>query len=124
MRSHLIVADQDFTDYIVQDSYNVVSEDVYKSWEDGNMLEHRVIVKTKVKGKFKISCNERGLSLSDFLSAWNSAVNNGVVTLGVYVVNEDSFKLLECYYKITSAQHIKSIGGKLYDVLDIEITQR
>ena len=37
MRSHLIVADQDFTDYIVQDSYNVVSEDVYKSWEDGNI---------------------------------------------------------------------------------------
>ena len=124
MRTHLIIGGEDLTDYIVQDSYDVNSNDVYESWKDGNMMEHRIIVASKVKGKFKIACSEATLPLSDFLETWNSAVTNGVVTLGLYVTNTDTFEALECYFSIKSAQHIKSTGGKLYDVLDVEVTQR
>lgn len=124
MRTHFVVGGQDFTDYIVENSYDVNTEDVYESWQDGNMLEHRIIVASKVKGKFKIVCASDKLTIANFLSTWNSAVVRGVVTLGLYVTNTDTFEALECYYKIKSSQHIKSTGGTLYDVLEIEVTQR
>lgn len=125
MRSHLIVNGTDLTDHIVKDSYSVYREDVYDSWNDGNMLEHRIIKASKVKGKFKIVCNPDKFTIANFLTVWNSAVDQyGVITLGAYVVNTDTFEALQCYYKITPSKHIKSMGGKLYDVLEIEITQR
>ena len=124
MRSHLIIGQNDYTDYIVADSYDVNANDVYESWKDGNMMEHRIIVASKVKGKFKVALSDDTLSLANFLTAWNSAVVNGVITLGLYVTNQNAFKALNCYYSIKSAQHIKSTGGKLYDVLEIELTER
>lgn len=124
MKTHLVIGETDYTNYIVPDSYDIHTESVYESWKDGNMLEHRIIIASKAKGKFKIRCSEDTLPLSDFISAWNSEVENGVVTLGLYVINTDTFEALECYYDIKPAQHIKSTGGKLYDVLEINITQR
>ena len=124
MRTHLVVGNRDFTDYIVENSYNVYTDDVGYSWEDGNGVEHMIVTTTKVKGKFKIVCSPDNLTLSDFLSVWNGAVDNNVVTVGLYVITTDTFEALECYYEIKPSQHIKSTGGKLYDVLEITIRQR
>lgn len=124
MRTHLVVGNRDFTDYIVENSYNVYTDDVGHSWEDGNGVEHMIVTTSKVKGKFKIVCSPDSLTLSDFLSVWNGAVNNNIVTIGLYVITTDTFEALECYYEIKPSQHIKSTGGKLYDVLEITIRQR
>lgn len=124
MKTHLTVYNTNLTDYIVPDSYEVYEEDVYKSWEDGNMVEHRVQIAKKVKGKFKIRCSEDTLPLSQFLDKWNHTITNGYAQIGVYVINKDSFQAVQCYYAIRPAQHVKSIGGQLYDVLEVEITQR
>lgn len=124
MRTHLVINNTDYTDYIVGDSYEVNSEDIYESWKDGNMREHRIIIAKKVNGSLQIACSEETLRLSDFLAAVDAATNNGVLTMGLYVPNTDSFEALECYYHIESSQHIKSIGGKLYDVLTLNLTER
>lgn len=124
MRSHLVVGNHDLTDYIVENSYEVYTDDVGHSWEDGNGVEHMIVTTTKVKGQFKIVCSPDKMTLAQFLSIWNSAVVNHVVTLGLYVVTTDTFESLECYYEMKPSQHIKSTGGKLYDVLEITIRQR
>ena len=124
MRTHFVIGGSDYTNFIVKDSYQVNANDVYESWKDGNMLEHRIIIASKVKGKFKIKCNPSELPLSDFLNAWNAQVSNGVITLGLYVTNKDSFEQLECYFDIQSSQHIKSLGGTFFDVLEVEVTER
>lgn len=124
MKTHLVVGNQDLTKYIVDGSYSVYSTDVYESWKNGNALEVRVIPAKKVRGSFKIVCAPDKLALSDFLALWNSAVVLGSITLGLYVINTDSFEALECYYEIKPSQHIKSIGGVFYDVLEITVTER
>lgn len=124
MRAHLVINDADYSDYIVASSYDVNSEDVYESWKDANFTEHRVTVAEKVKGKFKILCDPFRFTVGAFLSAWNAAVTNNVITLELYVINKNILKEVNCYYNIKSAQHIKSIGGKLYDVLEVEISER
>ena len=124
MKTHLVVGGRDLTSYIVDGSYSVYAEDVYESWRNGNALEVRNIPTSKVKGKFQITCAPDKLALDDFLALWNSAVELGSVTLGLYVINTGLFQALECYYEIKPAQHIKSTGDVFYDVLEISITER
>ena len=124
MKTHLVVSNQDLTKYIVDGSYSIYSTDVYESWKNGNALEIRNISASKVKGSFKIVCAPDKLALDDFLALWNSAVSLGAITLGLYVINKDSFEALECYYEIKPSQHIKSSGGVFYDVLEITVTER
>ena len=126
MRNHLTVANQNFTPYIIDGTYDIQTEDQYEKWDDANMVEHRVIVTSKVKGSFQIVCSNRtnSITLADFLLTWSSAVNNGVVTLGLYVPSRNSFEALDCYYEIKSADHILSADGDFIDVLTIELKER
>ncbi|MBO7430404.1 MAG: hypothetical protein J6U56_05260 [Spirochaetia bacterium] len=124
MRSHLVVNNTDYTDHIVPDSYDIYSEDIYESWLDGNKREHRIIVAKKIRGSLQIRCAPGILPLSTFLASWNTATDNGVTTMGIYVPNEDKFSAIEAYCAIKPAQHIKDVGGNLYDVLTIEISER
>ena len=126
MKIHFTVANTDLTKYIVSGTYKINSKDSYESWEDGNMLEHRVIIAQKVEGSFDIGCSNRtgGLTLAHFLELWNSAVDNGVVTLGLYVPSLNQFKALNCYYTITTKDHILSGDGDFIDVLTISIKER
>ena len=126
MRNHLTVSSTDLTKYIVAGSYKVNTKDAYESWEDGNMLEHRIIVTRKVEGSFEIGCSDTlgGISLADFLALWDAATDNGVATIGVYVPNLNEFKAINCYYSISSKEHILSAGGEFIDVLTVTIKER
>lgn len=123
MKRHIVVNDMDLTPYVVNGSYKINASDRYESWEDGNLIEHRIIVGSKVSGSFKIACGGE-LSLADFMANWSAAVDNGVLTIGLYVLNIDSFEALECYFEIENDSHILTAGGKLIDVLDIKIKER
>ncbi len=126
MQSHLIIHGVDYTPYIVQGSYEIGTNDVYESWEDGNMVEHRVIVTRKVNGSVQILCSDmpRCKKASDFIADLDAATDNGVLTLGVYVPNLGSFKAINCYYSLKNAQHVKSIGGVFTDVFTLQIKER
>lgn len=124
MRVHLVVDSNDLTDYIVDGSYDVNTEDAYESWQDGNMVEHRVIVGQKVVGSFSILCSDKTITLADFLTYWNNAVDNGVVTIGLYVPSLNSFEALNCYYEITNAEHIKRVDDSFIDVMKVIVKER
>lgn len=124
MQTHITVNSVDMTPYVVDGSYDVVSNDSYESWKDGNFVEHRVIVTSKVEGSFEIVCSDKTITLSDFLTAWNAAVSNGVVTIGLYVPTLNSFQALECYYEIENPDHIKKMDDTFVDVLKIKVKER
>ena len=67
---------------------------------------------------------DKTITLSDFLTAWNSAVNNGVVTIGCTVLNKNAFEAIEAYYEITGKDHIKKGDGKIIDVMSVKIQER
>lgn len=126
MRNHLTVAGHDLTKYIVDGTYDINTDDIYESWNNGNMVEHRGPTFQKVIGSFDICCTDQTgeLSLADFLSYWNSAVRNKVATLGLYVPSLNEFMALECYYTIQSKEHIKKGDGTFIDVLTVTIKER
>lgn len=122
----VVVNNADITNYIVEGSYKMGSSDASESWEDGNKKEHRVIVATKISGQFQVVCSNRAnsITLSDFLALWNGAVNNGVVTLGVYVLDTGTFEAIEAYYEIENVKHDRAGDGSFIDVLEIKIKER
>lgn len=124
MQTHLTVNGTDMTDYIVDGSYNVKTVDAYESWKDGYLVEHRVIVSSKVEGEFSILCSDKTISLADFLTAWNAAVSNGVATIGLYIPTSNSFEAIECYFEINNPEHIKRTDDTFVDVLTITVKER
>lgn len=123
MKTHIVVNNTDLTPYIVDGSYDVNASDTYESWQDGNFKEHRVIVASKVSGSFQIACGG-GLTLSAFLGIWDGAVDNGVLTIGLYVPNKDTFGVYECYFEMENKDHILTAGGRWVDVFNIKIQER
>jgi hypothetical protein len=122
----VVVNNTEITNYIVEGSYKMDSSDTYESWKDGNMREHRIVIAQKINGSFQVVCSNRSnsITLANFLTLWNSAVNNGVVTLGVYVLDTDSFEAIEAYYEIENVKHDRAGDGSFIDVLEITITER
>lgn len=126
MQSHLIIGGVDYTPYIVDGSYAIDSEDVYESWNDGNMVEHRIVVTNKVTGSVQILCSEEGTwpRVNVLLADIAAATDNYVLTCGVYVPSRGAFEAINCYYSLKNAKHIKSIGGKFTDIFTLEIKER
>ena len=122
----VVINNTDITNYIVEGSYQMDSSDIYESWKDGNMREHRIIVSHKIKGKFQVVCSNRAnsITLADFLTLWNNAVVNGVLTIGVYVLDTNQFEAIEAYYDIENTKHDRAGDGSFIDVLEITITER
>lgn len=126
MQSQVVVSSTDISRYIVDGTYNLNTEDQYESWKDGNLIEHRIIVSTKIRGSFQVvlSNKRRDMSLSDFMTLWNSAVSNGVATIGVRAANTGVFEAIECYYSMKNVSHALSADGTFVDVIEIEISER
>lgn len=126
MQSHLIINGVDYTPYIVQDSYKINTNDKFESWQDGNMVEHRVIVAQKVSGSVQIVCSEQGdwLRSSKYISDLAAATDNGVLTALVFVPSLNMSKVVDCYYENTNVNHLKSTGGEFTDVFELKITER
>lgn len=112
----------DITSYIDKDTYSVNSKKIYESWQNGNYVEVRVPIRKKVQGKFKIRCG-KGLSYADFLTNWESAVEDDVVTMGVFVQNDNEFEAIEAYFEFTGEKHVELDSGAIYDEITVEFEE-
>lgn len=123
---NVVVNNVNITKHIVVGSYKMDSVDEYKSWMDGNLKEHRIVIAKKIEGKFQIVCSNRSssITLADFLTLWNGAVRDNAVTIGVYVLDTDKFEVIEAYYEIENVKHDKAGDGSFIDVLQITIKER
>ena len=122
--THVVIGGIDITPYIVDGTYDINSEDSYESWNDGNMVEHRVIVTQKVIGSFDIVCCWKTIMPNEFAELINRLDNNGVLTIGLFVPTKSSFKAVSCYYNITSKEHNLDAHGNPIDIFTISLKER
>lgn len=119
------VNDIDITPYINKKSYKVNSKMEYESWQDGNFVEHRIQVRKRITGSFEIAVyGYQDMDLQAFLDNWNEAVNNGAVTMGLFVQNDNQFKAIEAYYSMSGVTHHELLNGDYYDRLTVSISER
>lgn len=125
MNTLVVVNNTDITPYIDWNSYKMISNDVYKSWENANYVEHRIYTRSKVKGSFRVwLCGINDMDIDAFMELWNGATNNHITTLGVYVQTENRIKAINAYCDIKPDSHKEMINGNYFDVLTVEVTER
>lgn len=121
----VIVNGTDITPYINDSTYKIEAKTVSKEWEDGNFVTHKIVVREKISGKFRVALyGKDGMGLKEFLELWDSAVKNYVVTLSVFVQNKNKSELIEAFYDIKPVSHHEADSGVAVDVLEISLEER
>ena len=114
----------DITKYIIKDTYDVNTEPVFESWQDGNFKEHRVYIRDRVKGSFDvIFFDDDNGAYQDFLDLLASVTVNRVTTIGLYVLNTSQTGLFEVYYTIKAVQHAETTDGRMVNKMTIDLEE-
>lgn len=118
------IANTNITKYIIKSTYEVDTEPVYESWQDGNFREHRIYVRDRVKGKFDvIFFDEDNTAYQDFLTLLANGTSNHLTTMGIYVENSSSFEAIQAYVHITSSQHAETDDGRMVNKMTLNIEE-
>ena len=70
------IGDNDYSDKVLMDTYNVNQIDIYTQWEDANGTIHRDIYRTKIQGNFDIQISKMS-EYTAFINDIRSHRNNG-----------------------------------------------
>ena len=118
------VSNTNITKYIIKDTYKVNSEPVYESWTDGNFHEHRIYIRDRVKGSFDvIFFDEDNGAYQDFLDLLDSATDNRLLTMGLFVVNQSKFDGFQVYYTLSQAQHAETTDGRMVNKMTMHVEE-
>ena len=123
---NIVIGQTNIRDYIIEGTYKMDAVDAYESWQDGNFVQHRVIVTSKVNGSFDVACcNKTGsITLADFCSIFSNAEDEGVILASVYVTNKGAQRTIEAYYKMTTKAHTLLADGTFLDVVTVSIEEK
>jgi hypothetical protein len=123
---NVVIGQTNIKNYIIEGTYKMDSSDSYESWQDGNFVQHRVIVTSKVNGSFDVACcNKTGsITLSDFCDIFTNAEDEGVILATLHVTNKGIMKTIEAYYKMTTKEHTLLADGTFLDVLTVTIEEK
>ena len=112
------------TKYIIKDSYDINSEPVYQSWQDGNFREHRIYTRDRIEGDFEvIFFDEDNGAYEDFLELLAGSTSNHLTTMGLFVLNDSSFEALQAYVQITAKQHAETSDGRMVNKMTLKIEE-
>ena len=115
----------DITPYINSKSYEMNEESQFESWMDGNYVEHRIYTRPRVHGTFDVILfGLNDMDTEAFLTNWNAAVNNHVLTAQVFVQNTNIFKTVNAFFTFNGTFHREMINGNYCDKLTVEIQER
>lgn len=83
------VGNNDYSDKVVMDTYNVNRIDIYTSWEDANGRTHRDVYRKKIQGEFEMLISNVS-EYRDFITdVHNNTTNGGYVPCKVFINNYD-----------------------------------
>lgn len=81
------IADKDYSDKVVTDTYDVNQIDVYTAWEDANGTMHRSVYRQKIQGQFDMQISKLS-EYQQFIQDLNAAkLSSGSVELHLAVNN-------------------------------------
>ena len=127
MNRLVVIGETDITPYIDWQSYKMEQKSAYESWKDGNYIEHRIYVRTRLEGSFRVwLAGINGMDTEAFISLIESATTNHVTTMGVYDPTSGSMtvKAIEAYVTITPGKHREMMNGQYFDILTVKVTEK
>lgn len=127
MNRLVVIGNTDITPYIDWQSYKMDRKPAYESWKDGNYIEHRIYVRTRLEGSFRVwLAGINGMDTEAFINLIESATANHVTTMGVYdpVSGSTTVKAIEAYVDITPGKHREMMNGDYFDILTVKVSEK
>jgi len=117
----------DYTKFIEVPSYKVNCFDVADEWTDGDRVKHKHIVRTQIKGTFKLKFME----VSDFNEFFRTITQNkiqtgdysGTVICSVYVNNKDEVSSGYFFIDADPKDEAPVMGGIKWEGFEVTIEE-
>lgn len=118
------IGNTDLTDYVDIQNYDVQKEPIYEEWTDGNYVNHRNIVRTRIKGTVKVGFRN-STDVASFLSVLSSNVQvGGYYPASVFTNDDNTLNTANIF--ISDVAEIKRdlVNGRVWHEYTLEIEER
>jgi hypothetical protein len=118
------IGDEDFTNLIQVPSYKVNNKPVYNTWTDADYIDHRDIVREKIRGSFRMLIDS-----DEDLLRWLTAISNyttsgGYVPVTLYVDNLAEQCEADMYIDFDIPEDRPYYGNKKHDPFEVKLEER
>lgn len=114
----------DLTPYMDYQNYSMNDVPVFQTWTDGNMIEHRNSIRTRIAGSFQLVFTSTA-DFNSFLSLMSSAVNvNGYYSVTAYVQNTNSTESFDAFIEYDSESKFDFTNSREYHLVKMNVRQR
>lgn len=118
------IGSTDLTAYADIQNFNINREDVYESWTDGNWIDHREIVRTRIRGTFQLGF-KASAAWESFLALMSSEQDAaGFFPVTVYVQNTGSTETIDAFLDITGAAKWDWVNDRFWRTISVTLTER
>jgi hypothetical protein len=114
----------DLTPYMDYQKYSMNNVPVYQTWTDGNMIEHRNSIRTRIEGSFQLIYTSTA-DFNSFLTLMSSAIqSNGYYSVSAYVQNTNSTESFEAFIEYDSESRFDFTNSREYHLVKMKVRQR
>lgn len=114
----------DITPWIDIQDYDMQASDVYTTWTDANDVDHRVVTRRRISGKFQVGF-DKAADFAAFTALLISAKNaDGYYSVTAYVNNTGETVTFDAYLDCTDADKWDLLNSRQWQVQDVTVTGR
>lgn len=118
------IGQNDLTPYMDYQKYSMNDVPVYQTWTDGNMIEHRNSIRTRIEGSFQLIYTSTA-DFNSFLTLMSSAIqSNGYYSVSAYVQNTNSTESFEAFIEYDSESRFDFTNSREYHLVKMKVRQR
>lgn len=118
------IGSTDITPTIDVQNYNVNRTEIYESWTDGNLREHRNTVRGKIAGTFPVGFASYA-DLQTFVALLNSARQpDGYYNIESSVNNLPDTVEYQAFVETTATGKYDDLNGRVWLVMSVTVTER
>lgn len=120
----LKIGNHDLTPYTDIQNFEVNQADEYTTWVDGNHVEHREVMRTRIEGKVKVGFRFAE-ELDDFYSALAANVQQGgYYPVTAYVQNTAQTVTFNAFIETTAKSKFDLPGYRFWKEVELTIKER
>ena len=118
------IGSTDLSQYADIQNYNINEADVFQSWTDGNWIDHRDMVRTRITGTVLLGF-KTAASWSAFQTILASQRNAaGYYPVTLYVNNTGTTETIDAFLDMTNATKWDLVNDRFWRVQTVKVTER
>lgn len=112
------------TDFLDYQNYEMNRNPVYSTWTDGNLVDHRYSVRTRIEGKATLGFKDSS-DFTAFVSSMETAKQaDGFYNVEAFVQNTNSTETFEAYIDTEAVSKWDFVNSRVWHEVELTITER